>query len=111
MQNSVDEGTRGKNRSINTISGQPQEQTPVDDPHAQVEIKPQLKPMGYAAKGDDPEPSHQQYKQHIKSTRSTRQTLCVWNIQKDIESSHKRKHTSSDNCGHWRQEYTGVAPD
>ena len=24
--------------------GQPQEQTPVDDPHAEVEIKPQLKP-------------------------------------------------------------------
>jgi len=24
--------------------GQPQEQSPVDDPHAEVEIKPQLKP-------------------------------------------------------------------
>ena len=24
--------------------GQPQEETPVDDPHAEVEIKPQLKP-------------------------------------------------------------------
>ena len=26
--------------------GQPQEQTPVDDSHAQMEIKPQLKPRG-----------------------------------------------------------------
>ena len=27
-----------------SLPGQPQEQTPVDDPHAEVEIKPQLKP-------------------------------------------------------------------
>ena len=30
---------------------------------------------------------------------------------KVIESSHKRKCTSSDSCGHWRQEHTGVGPD
>ena len=34
--------------------GQPQEQTPVDDPHAEVEIKPQLKPRGSVAKEEDP---------------------------------------------------------
>jgi len=39
----------------------------VDDPHAEVEIKPQLRPMGSVAKGDDSEPSHQQYKLKIKS--------------------------------------------
>jgi len=30
--------------------GQPQEQAPVDDPHVEVEIKPQLKPRGSVAK-------------------------------------------------------------
>ena len=39
--------------------GKPQEQTPVDDPHAEVEIKPQLKPRGSVAKEEDPKPSHQ----------------------------------------------------
>ena len=34
--------------------GQPQERTPVDDPHAEVEIKPQLKPRGSVAKEEDP---------------------------------------------------------
>ena len=34
--------------------GQPQEQTPVGDPHADVEIKPQLKPRGSVAKEEDP---------------------------------------------------------
>jgi len=60
--------------------GQPQEQNPVDNPHAEVEIKPQLKPRGGVAKKEDPKPSHQLYKLQIKPTRSTRQTLCLWNI-------------------------------
>ena len=47
--------------------GQPQEQTPVDDPHAEVEIK-QLKPRGGVANKEDPKPSHQLYKLQIKST-------------------------------------------
>ena len=34
--------------------GQPQEQTAVDDPHAEVRIKPQLKPRGSVAKEEDP---------------------------------------------------------
>ena len=59
--------------------GQPQEQIPVDDPHAEVEIKPQLKPRGSVAK-EDPKPSHQLYKLQIKSTQSTRQILCLRNI-------------------------------
>ena len=52
----------------------------MDDPHVKVEIKPQLKPRGSVAKEEDPKPSHQLYKLQIKSTRSTRQTLCLWNI-------------------------------
>ena len=47
--------------------GQPQKQTLVDHPHAEVEIKPQLKPRGSVAKGEDPKPSHQLYKLQIKS--------------------------------------------
>ena len=46
--------------------GQPQGQTPVDDPLAEVEIKPQLKPRGTVAKEKDPIPSL--YKLQIKST-------------------------------------------
>jgi len=34
--------------------GQPQEQTPVDNPHAEVKIKPQLIPRGSVAKEEDP---------------------------------------------------------
>ena len=48
--------------------GQPQEQFPVDDPHAEVEIKPQLKPGVSVAKEEDPKPSYQLYKLQIKST-------------------------------------------
>ena len=60
--------------------GQLQEQTPVDDPHAEVEIKPPLKPRGSVTKEEDPKPYHQQYKLQIKSTQSTRQTMCLWYI-------------------------------
>ena len=52
----------------------------MDDPHAEVEIKAQLKPKGNVSKEEDPKSSHQLYKLKIKSTWSTRQTLCLWNI-------------------------------
>ena len=42
------------------------------------------------AKEEGQKPFHQLYKLQIKSTKSTRQTLCLWNILKDNESSHKR---------------------
>ena len=48
----------------------------MDNPHAEVEIKQQLKPRGSVAKEEDPKPSHQLYMLHIKSIRSSRQTLC-----------------------------------
>ena len=47
----------------------------MDDPHAEVEIKPQLKPRGNVAKEEDPKPSHQLFKLQIKSTWSTSQTF------------------------------------
>ena len=52
----------------------------MDNPHAEVEIKLQLKPRGSVTKEEDPKPFHQLYKLQIKSTRSARQTLCLWNI-------------------------------
>ena len=61
--------------------GQPQEQTPVDDPHREVEIKPQLKPRGSVAKEEEPKPSHQLYKLQIKSTQSTWQTVSMEHIK------------------------------
>ena len=53
----------------------------MDNPHAEVEIKLQLKPRGSVTKEEDPKPFHQLYKLQIKSTRSTRQTL-VYGIYK-----------------------------
>ena len=50
----------------NLFPGQSQEQTPVDDPHADVEIKTQLRPRGSVIKEEDPKPSHQLYKLQIK---------------------------------------------
>ena len=46
----------------------------MDDPHAEVKIKPQLKPRGSVAK-EDPKLSHQLYKLQIKSTQSTRHSV------------------------------------
>ena len=48
--------------------GQPQEQILVDDSHAEVEIKPQLKPRGTVDKEEDQKPSQQVYKLQTKST-------------------------------------------
>ena len=42
--------------------GQPQDQIPVEDPHVEMEVKPQLKTSGSVAKEKDPKPSHQLYK-------------------------------------------------
>ena len=36
---------------------QPQEKNPKDNPHAEVEIKPQLKARGSVTKEEDPKPS------------------------------------------------------
>ena len=44
----------------------------MDNPHAEVEIKPQLKPRGSVVKEEDPKLSHQLYKLQIKSIESTK---------------------------------------
>ena len=41
--------------------GQPQEQTPVDNPYPEVKIKSRLKPRDIMTKEEDPKPSHQLY--------------------------------------------------
>ena len=43
-------------RADTSPAGHPQEQTPVDGPYAEVEIKPQLKLRGRVAKEEDPKP-------------------------------------------------------
>ena len=49
----------------------------MEDPHVEVEIKPQLKSRGKLANEEDPKLSHQLYKLQVKSTQSTRQTLSM----------------------------------
>ena len=97
--------------------GQPQEQTPVDDPYAQVKIKPQLKPRGLLRKKI----------QHLPTTCTSCRLnthdqlgrLCVYGIYKRTlrASRHihtnkqtKQKCTSSDSCEYWKQEHIG-GPD
>ena len=63
--------------AIPSPPGQPQEQTPVDGPHTELEINPQLTPRGSVAEEEDPKPSHQLYRLQIKSIRSARLTLCL----------------------------------
>ena len=47
----------------------------MDDPRAEVEINPQLKPRGNVASEEDPKPYHQLYKLQIGR-------LCVYGIYK-----------------------------
>ena len=72
--------------------GQPQEWNPVNEPHAEVEIKPQLKPRDTVAKEEDSKPSHQLYTLQIKSTRSTKQTLSMEHIKGHWELPQKKMH-------------------
>ena len=57
--NSCTTSTPGPHRGKPKPSRAAQEQPPVDDPRAEVEMKPQLKPRGSVAKEEDPKPSHQ----------------------------------------------------
>ena len=59
------------------LQGSLRSKPPVGDPHAEVEIKPQLKFRGSVNKEEDPKPSHQLYKLQIKSTGSTSQTVSM----------------------------------
>ena len=55
----------------------------MDNPHAEVEIKPQSKPRGSMVKEKDPKPSHQLYKLQIK-LRNQLGRLCVYGIYKRL---------------------------
>ena len=66
-------------------SSQPRDQTPVSCIAgrfftSEVGIKPQLNSRVREVKEEDWKPFHQLYERQIKSTQSTRQTLCLWNI-------------------------------
>ena len=91
---------------------QPQEQTPVDDPHAEVAIKPQLKPRGSVAKEEDPNfpTSCAIFRLNPHDQLGS---LCVCGIyRRPLRApTHKRKCNSSDSCGRWRQEHIGVGSD
>ena len=83
----------------------------MDDPHAEVEIKLQLKPRGSVAKEEDPKPSHQLYKLQIKSTRSNYADSVYGMYKRSLRAPTRgNAQKSSDSCGHWRQEHTGVGP-
>ena len=49
----------------------------MDKTHAEMEIKPQLKPSGSVGKEEHPEPSNQVYKLQIKSTLSSRKIVSM----------------------------------
>ena len=53
----------------------------MDDPHAEVEIKSQLKPRGSVTKEEDPKPSHQLYSCRINPHNQLGR-LCVCEIYK-----------------------------
>ena len=80
------------------------------DPHAEVEIKPQLEPRGSVAKEEDPEPSHQLGKLQVQSQDQLGRRG-LWTLQEATESAHRRKRARSDSRGQWRQAHTGVGPD
>ena len=65
---------------------------------AKVGIKSQLSSRGGETKGQDGKLSQQLHKLQNKPTCSTRQTLCLWNVQKGSECSHRRKCSGS--CRH-----------
>ena len=97
----------GRPKSSRAASGA----NPSGQPTCRGGNKTTTETQGSMAKEEDTKPSHQLYKLQIKSTWSTRQTVSTEYIKEDWELSQKKKHTSSDSCGHWRQEYTGVGPD
>ena len=81
--------TPGLHRKPKSSRAKPQGQTPVDDPHAEVEIEQQLKSRGSVAKEEDPKHSHQLYELQVKSTPSTRQTLCLWKCKRSLRAPTK----------------------
>ena len=75
-----------------SLPEQAQEQTPADNPHAEVETKPQLKPRGSVAREEDPKPPHQLDKLQVESTRSARQTVSMEHMKGHWEQPQKKTH-------------------
>ena len=67
---------RGKPKSSRAASGA----NPSGWPTCRGGNKTTMETRGSVAKEEDPKPSHQLYKLQVKSTQSTRQTLCLWKI-------------------------------
>ena len=91
--------------------GQPEDQTSVGEPHAEVRIKPKLNSRDGVTREEDWKSFHQLYKQQIKSPWSARYTLHLWNIWVDNECSHKWKWSISGSYGLWEQTHVGIGPD
>ena len=51
------------------------------DPHAEEEIKPQVRPRDSVAEEEDPKPSHKLFQLQVKSAQSARQTLCLGDME------------------------------
>ena len=65
----------------------------MDSLHAEMEIKPQLKPRGTVTKEEDPKPSHQLYKLQIKSTKSPKQTVSMEYIKGPTKETPTKENT------------------
>ena len=88
----------------------------MEDPHAEVEIKSQLKPRGSVTKEEDPIPSHHCSTSFRLNPPDQLGRLCVYGIytkslRAPTKKKKKKKCTSSDSYGHWRQEHRGVGTD
>jgi len=82
----------------------------VDNPHAEVEIKPQLKSRGSVAKKKTPNlpPSYTSCRLNPHDQPSR---LCAYGIYKSpLRAPTKKQLTSSHSYGHWRQEHREVGP-
>ena len=73
--------TPGPHRANPRPPGQPREQAPVDDMHAEVEIKPQLKPRGSVAKEENPKPFHSCTRIRL-NPRDQLSRLCFYGVYK-----------------------------
>ena len=70
----------------------------MDDPHAEVEVIPQLKPRGSMAKEEDPKPFHQLYSYRLNPHDQLGRLSMEY--VKDHRELPPKKHTSSESCGH-----------
>ena len=64
----------------------------MEDPHAEVETKPQLKPRGRVAKEEDPIPSHHCSTSCRLNPHSELGRLCVYGIYKRSLSAPTREN-------------------